>query len=396
MADLPASAQSSGAAEGDFPAAGDGLAGAALAPPADGAQAAPLGPAGAGSLPLAGAAFSDATPLGDIMEWAGIPADSFRAAALAGLGDPTHVRDIAHITDTEWSDFLNSDFVLLPLGDEEAPAKVAATAVQKARLRACRREARVALGLPAADPAPPWATCALPQAAAAPVEPPLKKLKMSSLVDVTADSECSALSNEKVNEMFAHYQATRGDLPHQDIEPTTDQLSAIHQLLATGAPPYVDFSIFGPHGRRFIRKMTFQSYTFQPADGSWKRQELQGPSSFLHWWKSWVVLKTALLLLRAVQPERLDAYGEHVRTLNDRFGASSWFIIYQADVRMRQEEFERIQRRAVMSNAPGFDPGKPWDTVFRVAVSEPAFWDAKVRDSNPVPHEDLHSGPDPR
>ena len=49
-----------------------------------------------------------------------------------------------------------------------------------------------------------------------------------------------------------------------------------------------------------------------------------------------------------------------------------------------------------MSNAPGFDPAKPWDTVFRVAVSEPAFWDTEVRDSNPVPHEDLHSGPDSR
>ena len=52
--------------------------------------------------------------------------------------------------------------------------------------------------------------------------------------------------------------------------------------------------------------MTFQSYTFQPADGTWKRQELQGPSSFIDWWKSWLVLKTALL--RAVQPERLFAH----------------------------------------------------------------------------------------
>ena len=33
-----------------------------------------------------------------------------------------------------------------------------------------------------------------------------------------------------------------------------------------------------------------------------------------------------------------------------------------------------------MGNTPGFDPARPWDAVFRVAVSEPAFWDAEVRD----------------
>ena len=33
-----------------------------------------------------------------------------------------------------------------------------------------------------------------------------------------------------------------------------------------------------------------------------------------------------------------------------------------------------------MSNTPGLDPARPWDAVFRVAVSEPAFWDAEVRD----------------
>ena len=33
-----------------------------------------------------------------------------------------------------------------------------------------------------------------------------------------------------------------------------------------------------------------------------------------------------------------------------------------------------------MSCTPGFDPARPWDAVFRVAVSEPAFWDSEVRD----------------
>ena len=243
-------AQPSGAAEGVLPVSGGDLPGDAPTPPADGAGAAPLAAAGAGLPPPVGAAFTVATPLMDIMQWAGIPADSLRDSALAYLGDPTHSRDIAYITEAEWADFVNSEFVRLPLGDEGAPAQVAATAVQKARLRAWRRGAREALGHPAVDPAPTGATRALPQAAAAPAEPPLKKLRMSQLVDVSSDTECTALGNEKINAMFSNYRSTRGDLPHQDIEPTADQLSAIYQLLATGAPPYVDFSIFGPHGMR--------------------------------------------------------------------------------------------------------------------------------------------------
>ena len=360
--------------------AGEVPPGGSQAPPAEGSEAASSAASGSVLIPPAVPKFTDATPLTDIMHWAGIPADPFRDSVMAALGDPSHVRDVAHITELEWAEFVNSDFVRIPTGDEGSHAQIAASAVQKARLRACRQAACEAIGLPSVDPVRPGVTLAPLQAAPASSEPPPKRLRMSQLVDVTADTECPALSNEKINAMFASYRDTRGDLPHPDIEPTADQLSAIYQLLVTNAPPYVDFSIFGPHGRRFIRKMTFLSYTFQPADGTLKRQELPGPSSFIDWWRSWVVLKTALLLLGAVQPERLDAYGEHVRTLNDRFGADTWFIIYQADARMRQEEFERIHRRAVMGRTPGFDPQKPWDTVFRIAVDEPKFWDTEVRD----------------
>ena len=159
--------------------AGEGPPGESQAPPAEGSEAASSAAPGSGLIPPAGTAFSEATPLTEIMLWAGIPADLFRDSVMAALGDPVHVHDIAHITEVEWADFVNSDFVRLPTGDEGAHAQVAASAVQKARLRACRRAACEAIGLSAVDPARPGATRTPPQAAPASSEPPLKKLRMS-------------------------------------------------------------------------------------------------------------------------------------------------------------------------------------------------------------------------
>jgi hypothetical protein len=84
--------------------------------------------------------------------------------------------------------------------------------------------------------------------------------------------------------VFEDYRIRYGDLPAVNEEPTTEQLGAIRQLLDGGQPPYVDFAIFGPHGRRTLRKLTHASMQYNAVDGSWKRRELDGPSSFQQWW----------------------------------------------------------------------------------------------------------------
>eukprot|EP00969_Alexandrium_andersonii_P179539 7936688-Alexandrium_andersonii.AAC.1 len=52
-----------------------------------------------------------------------------------------------------------------------------------------------------------------------------------------------------------------------------------------------------------------------------------------------------MLLLKQCSPEPLDLYGQHIRSLHETYGSEVWFLIYQADVHMRSEEFERIRRR---------------------------------------------------
>jgi hypothetical protein len=76
--------------------------------------------------------------------------------------------------------------------------------------------------------------------------------------------------------MFDEYCTKYGEVPAVEEEPTTDQLGAVRQLLDGGQVPYVDFAIFGPHGRRTLHKLPHASMQFNAVDGSWKCKELDG------------------------------------------------------------------------------------------------------------------------
>ena len=57
--------------------------------------------------------------------------------------------------------------------------------------------------------------------------------------------------------MYGDYKAKFGAHPAPDTDPTADQISGLKQLVATGALPYVDFSVWTPHGLRHLRKQVF-------------------------------------------------------------------------------------------------------------------------------------------
>eukprot|EP00971_Amphidinium_carterae_P195524 3879984-Amphidinium_carterae.1 len=61
--------------------------------------------------------------------------------------------------------------------------------------------------------------------------------------------------------------------------------------------------------------------------------------------ESFKLLRTALVSLDAVRVARMDRYADHVFHLTCLYGGQMWGLIYAADVRMRQEHFERLRRR---------------------------------------------------
>ena len=263
---------------------------------------------------------------------------------------------------------------------EEMEVRRPLTALEKSRLRrailACTRKT---------GGSRTWTTTP-----STPKEPGLgTKVKISTILDQRSEAEVERLGIEEVNKLFDEYRKRRGALPHPDVEPTVEQISAMRQVLRQGVVPYTDFAVFGPRNQK---KLQLQTFLLQP-DCTWKRSETPGPPDFQCWWKSFRLLKTLFLILDVVQAEHLDNYGEKVREYNDLYGHTCWWLIYQADLRMRAEEFERIRRRleaqrtqAESAGAPLItldaiiDYNQPWDAVFRAATTDDttAYWSKEV------------------
>ena len=321
--------------------------------------------------------------VGDLFDWAAVPSGTLRDSFLVALGAPGSIQDYAFIEEDDFKEVLAS--YRLEVDGVQAPLNP----TEKARFRAAWRGARALVGLdrpsaPAGSPSGVPAPGGGSGSAAAAVA---RKVKLSSLVDATAEAELVPLDSRVLRDMFAAYESTRGEPPAVDVEPSPDQLAAVHQLIESGAAPYVDFSLFGPHGRRLSRKLTFVEHSYLPSSGTWKRLELAGPPDYEAWLRSWSVLECTLLLLRQVKAERLRMYSDVIRKFHLRYGPAIWPILYQADVRMRSEEFERIRRFAEIAltrSDPAdflysrYDPKLPWDGVFAIAVRSKEFWDEEV------------------
>lgn len=104
-------------------------------------------------------------------------------------------------------------------------------------------------------PAPGTAHLSAPLGGPAPTH--TRRVKLSSIIDPTLDADVIQLSSAEIQRMRLAYKAKYGDFPSPDVEPTSDMLSALCQVITAGAAPYADFSIWGPHGLRSLRKSVF-------------------------------------------------------------------------------------------------------------------------------------------
>ena len=321
--------------------------------------------------------------LNSIYDWAGIAQD-LRTTLAAALGNPAMIRDLVFIPRGEWDAVVSglSGGPGPPDADGNPGPPRALTAIDRSRMEMLRRVCFLRAG---ATPDTPGHARAPVAAAVAPgaAQPAAigssagRKLKLSAVVDQALDAEIQPMDHQEVTALFDKYRQMYGDVPATDAEPTADQLAGIRQLVQANATPYIDFAIFGPHGMRLLRKLTFSANVLN-SQGEWTRREFPGPPNYEAWHKIFRCMRTAFLLLEVATAERLDAYGEHIRSLNNRFGHECWDIVYHADIHMRSEEFERIRRRLTLTPAHGFTPGSPWNAVFAQAIKEDAFWTREV------------------
>ena len=94
------------------------------------------------------------------------------------------------------------------------------------------------------------------------------------------------------------------------------------------------------------------------------------------------VFKTGCIQLDLLSPARVEVYMDTIKKYNARYTHTCWHLIYQADVRMRLEQAERIRRvgqaERVSAQARNllhdFDPVKPWEWVWARMPEDTKFW----------------------
>ena len=79
--------------------------------------------------------------------------------------------------------------------------------------------------------------------------------KLATTLDQGLDDEIPTISDTDITTGYTSYETRMGKPPSEDREPSAEQITAIKHLLSLSAPPYVDFSVFGPRCIRMRKRM---------------------------------------------------------------------------------------------------------------------------------------------
>ena len=132
-------------------------------------------------------------------------------------------------------------------------------------------------------------------------------VKLAHIINETLDGYVIRPKNEEYNRLLLIYVSSCGGLPRDEIEPTADQIGALLQVLTAGQAPYADFSLWGPRGKRALKKLIHSAALYDPNTGKWVQKNLRGPPSFETWLKSWNVFRVAMIMLGQASAAALDA-----------------------------------------------------------------------------------------
>ena len=224
-------------------------------------------------------------------------------------------------------------------------------------------------GTPFGDQAPPQTMAPASTTGPTSME---RKLKVSQVLDQGDDGEFY-VESEDTSYRWPTSWGRRTELGTAERFGTKDQ--------NPGHSPLNGFWVFVPYGQRALRTSKYRTFVLLP-DG-YTAKELPGPSNFVQWRACFRVLRSALLMLECVSLANIHLYEMHIEKLT-RLYASAWHLVYSADDLARSAHANRTRSRILMDiksgkKAPdGWDPMKPWDTVYKLLVSDERFWQEQV------------------
>ena len=208
-----------------------------------------------------------------------------------------------------------------------------------------------------------------------------RTLKFTQVLDQGDDGEFEVLNEEDKMVLLQRYVNSTGAMPEEEEEPTIEQLSALKKKIALCKPPYCDFGVFVPFGRKALRASKYR--TWIPTAEGYVSKELPGPANFTQWRACYRVFTTAMLMLQECALAPLHAYELYVEKLT-RLYPDAWHLVYSADEMARSELLSRLRIKINLDQKEGrpipplFDERKPWETVFKMIPGELKFWQDQI------------------
>ena len=329
-----------------------------------------------------------------IRVWSGLPAETWQAFSTA-MGTVTSTRLLAATP----ADIFRSTLRLVRIPTRGGEPRELGS-VECIQLALMWRVSRQAYQLPDVDILAPGSLIPTPAGAAGsvttPVASPAKKLKISNFADQLDDTEIEMITKDQLDEAYAQFREVTGADPQPEADPSAEQIAVMRvKIVENGEPPYGDFSVLTPYGRRVQKAMKAKHWLLQQ-DGTWKAQEVPGPPTFAAWCACWRVFRTVLLMLchKAAVPGGprlpvatvacLEEYFDKVKELNDEY-PEAWHLLMLAEDRCRGEHFDRLRRvlsRALLEGrlpmGLRFTENQPWVGVFTQAARDAEYWQKHV------------------
>ena len=219
-----------------------------------------------------------------------------------------------------------------------------------------------------------------------------RQVNIRDIADDLRDQNIYMLAPDDVGPLIANWRKETGKKkdPPEEQEPSAGQLAYLSMCSKSGENPYVNIAFWGPFGDRIMRRI-LQIMWMQMPDGTQKRQIFLGPQCVQQWLMCWMVFECGMIMFGLADYDVLEAYRTFIIDLANQWGPKYWAIIYQADARMRRTGLESLRRIAVQLledavkaeqngqrlyvprgalNPYDFNPKKPWNHCYRMAIHE--------------------------
>ena len=206
-------------------------------------------------------------------------------------------------------------------------------------------------------------------------------IKLGAVLDQKLGEDITYLPDPEIQACNARYYLVMDEMPPKEVAVTTEQLAGLRHVLDTCRPPYADFAVFGPHGVRSAKRAKMAGQAIDSA-GNFHMIEMYGPNCIASWQGCYDVLTTALIMLKKVRRKNLRRYRVLITKYAMTYGFTVWHLLYQADVRMRQEHMPRLRIQALEDNARELAANRPalfdidsiWNHVWEMALADEQFW----------------------